>query len=95
MSGAIRKNHSDEFKFKVALAAIKGTKSVAEMCQEFGLAQGQIYLWKQQLENNGPTLFADKRKSDNQKDQADKFHRIIGQITVERDFLARVLNRSK
>jgi len=95
MSGKIRKNHSDEFKFKVALTAIKGEKSVAEMCQEFGIAQGQIYLWKQQLEKNGSSLFADKRKSDNQKDHVDKLHRIIGQITVERDFLARVLNRSK
>lgn len=95
MSGTIRKTHSDEFKFKVALTAIKGEKSVVEMCQEFGVAQGQIYLWKQQLENAGPSLFADKRKADNQKEQVDKLHRIIGQITVERDFLARVLNRSK
>ena len=89
----IRKKHSDEFKFKVALAALKGNITVAELCQKFGVVANQIYLWKQHLENNGPTVFADKRKSENQKENVDRLHRIIGQITVERDFLSRVLNR--
>ena len=89
----IRKNHSDEFKFKVALASLKGNMTVAELCQEFGVAASQIYSWKQQLENNGKRIFADKRKSENQKENVDRLHRIIGQITVERDFLSRVLDR--
>ena len=89
----IRKKHSDEFKFKVALAALKGNMTVAELCQKFGVAANQIYLWKQHLENKGPAVFGDKRKSENQKENIDRLHRIIGQITVERDFLSRVLNR--
>ena len=94
MSGKVRKSYSDEFKFKVACEAIKGQKSVAEMCHEFGLVQSQIYLWKLELEKHGSTIFSDKRKSDN-KDEVEKLHRIIGKITVERDFLERAFNRLK
>lgn len=89
----IRKVHSDKFKFKVALEALKGDKTVVELCQNFGVSSSQIYSWKQQLENSGQEVFSDKRKKENQKESIDKLHRIIGQLTVERDFLSRVLNR--
>ena len=89
----IRKTHSNIFKLKVALAALRGDKTVAELCQEFSVASGQIYAWKKQLEENGAKIYSDKRVSENKKEDIDKLHRIIGQITVERDFLSRVLNR--
>lgn len=95
MARGIRKNHTDAFKFKVALSAIKGDKTVVELSQMFGVVASQIYSWKKQLEDKGASIFADKRKKEQQKENVDKLHRIIGQLTVERDFLSRVLDRSK
>ena len=46
MQGKIKKNHSDQFKFKVALAALLGQKPVNQLSQEFGVAPAQIYAWK-------------------------------------------------
>ncbi|MFQ5330411.1 MAG: transposase [Thermodesulfobacteriota bacterium] len=93
--GGIRKRHSNAFKHKVAMAAIKGDKTTAELCQEFGVAASQISLWKQRLENSADQVFADKRKKDNKQPNVEKLYRIIGELTVERDFLSRVLDRSR
>jgi len=95
MTQGIKKRYSNEYKLKVAIAAIKGDKTVAQLSSEFGIMSSQIYAWKQQLLENGAKIFADKRKAENRQENEDKLHRIIGQLTVERDFLARVLNRSK
>lgn len=93
MARKIRKKHSDAFKLKVALTAIKGDKTVAEMCHEFGIASTQIYAWKKQLEEQGAVLFADKRLKENQKEEIDKLHRLLGKVAAERDFLSYVLDR--
>jgi len=95
MAGRICKKHSDAFKLKVALAALKGDKAIAELCQEFGVAANQVYAWKKKLEEDGVTIFADKRRSENQKETLDKLHKVIGQLVLERDFLVNVLDRSK
>ena len=93
MARKIRKKHSGTFKLKVALTAIKGDKTIEEMIHEFGVAGTQIYAWKKQLEEQGAGIFADKRFAENQKDEIDKLHRLIGKITAERDFLEHVLDR--
>ena len=54
------KKHSDEFKYKVALAAIKCDKTVSELVQEFRISANQIYLWRKQLEKEGAKIFAGK-----------------------------------
>lgn len=95
MSGKIRKKHSDAFKLKVALAALKGDRTVGELCQEFGVAANQIYAWKKKLEEEGKAIFADKRRSENQKEVVDKLHKVIGQLVLEKDFLVDVLDQSK
>ena len=95
MAGRIRKKHSASFKFKVALAALKGDRPMAELCHEFGVAANQIYAWKKKLEDEGTAIFADKRRSENQKETVDKLHKVIGQLVLERDFLVDVLDRSK
>ena len=87
----IRKKHANSFKLKVALEAAKGNKTLAEMCQEFGVVSSQIYSWKKQLEDHGGEIFADKRHVDH-KNEIDRLHRVIGKITVERDFLSRALD---
>ncbi len=89
----IRKHHGNKFKFKVALSALGGTKTVAELCQEFCLVASQIYAWKKQLEENGPEVFADKRKNNHQEDDMEKLHAKIGKLLVERDFLSNALGK--
>ena len=95
MAGMIRKNHSDGFKAKVALAAIKGDKSINELCKEFGVASSQIYAWRDKLLENSASIFADKRTTENHKDEISKLHKVIGKLTVENDFLSDVFNRLK
>lgn len=94
MSGKIRKNHSSEFRFKVALEALKGTSPIGELCQKFAVASAQIYAWKRELEEQGPQIFADKRgKKKNEAVNVDQLHATIGRLKVENDFLEKVLNR--
>ena len=93
MSQRIRKKHTNTFKLKVALAAAKGDRTIAEISQMFSVVASQIYAWKKQLETKGSEIFADKRQKEHQQESVDKLHRIIGQLTVERDFLSRVLDR--
>ena len=93
--GKIRKIHSDEFKAKVALAALRGDKTVNELSQEFCVASNQIYAWRDRLLSDAPKVFLDKRAKEAHKDEVGKLHRVIGKLTVENDFLENVLNRLK
>ncbi len=93
--GKIRKQHSDEFKAKVALAALKSEKTINELCQEFGVAATQIYTWRDRLIGNASLIFVDKRVNEGHKNEIEKLQRVIGKLTIENDFLERVLNRSK
>lgn len=91
----IRQNYSAEFKHKVALAAIKGERTMADLSQHFGVHVSQIQKWKSHLEKEGSTLFSEKpsRRSHSEEAKISKLHEKIGQLTVERDFLAKVLDR--
>lgn len=85
--------YDSKFKLKVALAAIKGSKTPKELCQEFGIEMGQFYAWKNQLEKQGAIVYVDKRKTENQdRSNEKKLQATIEKVTAERDFLARVLN---
>lgn len=87
----IRKVHSDKFKLKVALEALKGNKTVAQICSEYSIASSQVYAWKDRLEQRGAEIFSDKKQSD--QTEIDRLHKVIGQLAAERDFLSHVLNR--
>jgi len=84
------KKHTSSFKAKVSLEAVKEKKTVADLCQEHGLAASQIFAWKKQLEDGCDKVFENKQKNDHQG-EIDRLHRVIGQLTAERDFLDRVL----
>ena len=89
----IYKKHSSCFRLKVALEAIKGKKTIAELCQEFSVAASRtIPAWKKQVEEGAQSLFESKQPKDHQE-EIDKLHRVIGKITAERDFLERVFKR--
>lgn len=88
----IYKKHGSSFKSKVALEALKGNRTVAELCQEYSVTSSQISAWKKQLEEGSEKIFEDNQKN-NHKEEIDRLHRVIGQITAERDFLDHVLKR--
>jgi len=87
----IYKKHSSVFKAKVAIDAIKEQKTLCELSKKHSVASTQISTWKKHIEEKASTLFEEKQGKDHQG-EIDKLHRIIGQITAERDFLERVLN---
>jgi len=89
-----RRNHSPEFKAKVALAAAKGDKTLAELAQQFSLHANQITTWKQELLKNASSIFDGKSPQTKANDikEVDKLHAKIGQLTMENDFLAKVLD---
>jgi transposase-like protein len=85
-----RKQHSADFKARVAMAALSGEKTLAELSSEFGVHPTMISTWKQELSKRASELFARGNKvpvADAQK-VIDDLHRKIGQLQVERDFLA-------
>jgi transposase-like protein len=89
--GVKRKQHSADFKARVAMAALSGEKTLAELSSEFGVHATMISTWKQELMKRSSELFARGSKTpavgDAQK-VIDDLHRKIGQLQVERDFLA-------
>ncbi|MGY3569399.1 IS3 family transposase [Vibrio paucivorans] len=85
-----RRNHSPEFKAKVALAAAKGDKTVAELAQKYNLHANQISTWKKELLENAAMIFASESQlSRDNTEEVDKLHAKIGQLTMENDFLAK------
>ena len=89
MTGNIRKGHNGAFKAKVALEAVKGEKTLAQLSSEFGVHANQIGQWRKQLLNELPSLFA-HRRTKNHKEQEDlisELYRQIGQLKVELDWL--------
>jgi transposase-like protein len=87
-----RRNHSPGFKAKVAFAALKGDKTLAELASEYDVHVNQIQAWRNQLKDNMVELFdtgIDRRKDHEAQVQA--LQSKIGQLTMENDFLAKAL----
>jgi transposase-like protein len=88
--GVKRKQHSAEFKARVAMAALSVEKTLAELSSEFGVHPTMISSWKQELAKRASDLFArgNKAAADDSQKVIDDRHRKIGQLQVERVFLA-------
>lgn len=88
-----RKQYSSDFKAKVALAAVRGDETIPQLAARHGLHPTQINAWKKQLTTQASELFTRGKGSNKESEHsADDLHRVIGQLTVERDFLDRKLN---
>ena len=88
-----RKQYSPQFKAKVAIEAIRGQKTTAELASQYEIHPTMINNWKRDLLDKASELF-DNGKTTNQvqaetQAQIDELYRQIGQLTVERDFLAK------
>lgn len=86
-----RKNHAPAFKAKVALLALSGEKTISELSSEFGVHQTQIHRWVKQLKESAVGIFSGEIKTEEAKREKElhELHAKIGQLTVERDFLAK------
>jgi transposase len=89
--GVKRKQHNADFKARVAMSALSGEKTLAELSSEFGVHPTMISTWKQELVKRAGELFERGNKApstDGTQKVIDDLHRKIGQLQVERDFLA-------
>ena len=90
MSRRPRRNHTAAFKAKVALAAIKGDKTLSELSQQFDVHPNQITQWKAQLLDGVITVFgSDARVAAQRAVDVKTLHAKIGELTLENDLYER------
>lgn len=95
MTKRTRRNHSPAFKAKVALAALKGDKTLAELAQQFDVHVNQIKKWKDQLLAGASGVFgAEPAVQATPPVDVKTLHAKIGELTLENDFLAGALGKA-
>ena len=84
-----RKNYSADFKAKVAIAAIKGDKTVNELASAYGVHPNQVTTWKKQALSVIPDAFSSRqvRQAEADEDLRARLYQQIGQLKVELDWL--------
>ena len=86
-----RRNHSPQFKAKVAVEALKGEKTLAELAEHFDVHPNQITTWKTQLLEQAAQVFAGGKAPANPPVDVKALHAKIGELTLENDFLESAL----
>jgi transposase-like protein len=90
-----RRQHSAEFKFNVALEAVKGAKTISELASETGIHPNQISQWKRQLLAEGASIFQTTGASQQREQaalQADLYEQ-IGRLKMELEWLKKKATR--
>ena len=90
-----RRNHSPAFKAKVAVAAIKGERTLIELTQDFDVHPNQIKQWRDQLLEGATSVFGDAPQAE-QAPVIDvkTLHAKIGELALENDFLSSALGKA-
>jgi transposase len=91
----VKKNYEPKFKAKIALEAIKNLKGTAEICSEYKISATNSYDWRDRILGNSYQIFipeaehVKKQKLDRQ--EIESLHKMIGEITIENNFLKKKL----
>ena len=86
----MKKKRSAAFKFKVAITAVKGDQTTAEICDKYEVASSLVNKWKKALLEQGANVFdkqGQKQKNKEQQTETSQLYEKIGKLTIERDFL--------
>ena len=90
-----RRNHSPAFKAKVALAAVKGDRTIAQLAEHFDVHPNQVTAWKAQLEGRASDVFgAGSPATAAPVIDVKSLHAKIGELTLENDFLEGALTKA-
>ena len=91
----IRRKHSPSFKAKVALEALKGEASIAEIASRYEVHPNLVTKWKKTLQDEAAEIFGEDhtRKKKQDENLVAQLYQQIGQLKVEKDFLENVLRR--
>ncbi len=89
MDRNMRRGHDAAFKARVALEALKGEKTMAQLSSEFGVHANQIRQWRQKLLEEVPNVFSDRRRKQEKEgeEMTSELYRQIGQLKVELEWL--------
>ena len=86
-----RRNHSGAFKARIAVEAVRGIKTVAEIAAENSLHPTQVTKWKHELTKSAPELFERKNAPDIEKlgleKSCERLERKVGQLVIEKEWL--------
>lgn len=88
-----RRSHSDKFKVKVAIEALKGTKTLSELATEYKIHPNQIATWKKQLQMNAEEFFSrgKKSKSKTEEELTAPLYEEIGRLKMDIKWLEKKL----
>ena len=96
MARRSRRNHSPAFKAKVVLTAVRGDRTLAELAEQFDVHPNQVQNWKKQLiEKADHVVGSGLAEAATQEQRQQQLHAKIGQLTMEKDFLAHTLGHSR
>ena len=90
-----RRKHSPSFKARVALEALKGEETIAEIASRYEVHPNMVTKWKKALQDEAASIFGEDHSKKKKQDEnlVAQLYQQIGQLKVERDFLENVLRR--